>query len=187
MTNEVAPTKDAVRAELTALRRTRVPSRDRARDEEDLTVSALAAVHEAGLARGSWVAAYEALASEPPTDGLVRALTGRGLRVMVPVTQADWDLDWREVGADELLGPEAVARAGVVFVPALAVDTAGTRLGRGKGCYDRALERTRGLRVAVVHPWEVREVREAPLPREPHDAPVDAVIAAELGLRRLQE
>jgi 5-formyltetrahydrofolate cyclo-ligase len=175
--------KDAVRAELRALRRERVPLRDRARDEEDLALSALQVAHEAGLSRGDWVAAYEALPREPPTEGLVRALTGRGLRVLLPVTLEGWDLDWREEGTDAQLGREAVARAGVVFLPAHAVDGAGTRLGRGRGCYDRALGRTPAVRVAVVHPWEVRA---DPLPREPHDAPVDAVIAAEVGVRRLR-
>ena len=185
MTTGPAPVgaKESARAALRALRKERVPGRDRARDEEDLAVSALAAVHEAGVARGDWVAAYEALPSEPPTDGLVAALTGRGLRVMVPVTLEDWDLDWREVGTDALLGREAVEQARVVFLPAHAVDGAGTRLGRGKGCYDRVLGRTSALRVAVVHPWELSD---EPLPREPHDAPVDAVIAAELGLRHLR-
>ena len=37
------------------------------------------------------------------------------------------------------LPAEAVADATVVFVPALAVDRAGVRLGRGAGFYDRTL------------------------------------------------
>jgi len=80
------------------------------------------------------------------------------------------------------LGVEAVGRASVVFVPAHAVDTRGTRLGQGKGCYDRALPRTTATLVAVVHPWEVLD---EDLPHEAHDRAVDAVIAAGTGLRRL--
>jgi 5-formyltetrahydrofolate cyclo-ligase len=103
---------------------------------------------------------------------------------MVPVTLADWDLDWREVVADgtapgELLGREALGRASVVFVPAHGVDRSGTRIGRGKGCYDRALPRTDAGVVAVVHPWEVLG---AELPHEDHDRAVDAAIAAGLGV-----
>jgi 5-formyltetrahydrofolate cyclo-ligase len=70
----------------------------------------------------------------------------------------------------------------VVFLPAQAVDRHGTRLGRGKGCYDRALARTTARTVALVHPWEVLD--EA-LPAEPHDHPVDAALTAEQGLVRL--
>ena len=174
--------KASLRAELKARRRIEVLERDRAEDAQALALDALRVAHEAGLGRGAWVAAYESLASEPPTQAMVDALLGRGIRVMVPITQDDWDLDWREVGTDEPLGAEAVSEAKVVFVPAQAVDLHGHRLGRGKGCYDRALPRTQALVVAVVHPWEVLD---RPVPHEPHDRTVDAVIAAGLGVRHL--
>lgn len=174
--------KVTVRSSLRALRRDRVPGRDRAADAEALALGALQAAREAGVGRGDWVAAYEAMPTEPPTQGLVGAFLARGVRVMVPVTLEDWDLDWREVGSEVPLGVEAVGRASVVFVPAHAVDTRGTRIGQGKGCYDRALPRTAATLVAVVHPWEVLD---EDLPHEAHDRAVDAVIAAGTGLRRL--
>jgi 5-formyltetrahydrofolate cyclo-ligase len=177
------PTKDAVRRRLRELRRERVPTRDRASDAEAIAIDGLAAAHAAGVTRGDWVAAYEAMPSEPPTEALVTALSARGIRVMVPITLADWELDWRENGTTTALGREAIAEARVVFLPALGVDTAGTRIGKGRGCYDRTVPRTDALLVAVVHPWEVLE---EPLPREEHDRPVDAVIAAGLGLRALR-
>ena len=182
--------KVTARDRLRALRRDRVPGRDRAADARALALAALEAAHGAGVGRGDWVAAYESMPSEPPTEALVAALAARGVRVMVPITLADWDLDWREVGSEvgsgvasqAPLGLEAIGRAAVVFVPAHGVDGRGTRIGRGKGCYDRALPRTTGRVVAVVHPWEVLE---QDLPQEPHDRRVDAVIAAGLGLRSL--
>ena len=180
--SSVVADKADLRRRLRALRRERVPGRDRVADAESVALAGLVAAHEAGVERGGWVAAYESTPTEPPTEALVAALQGRGLRVLVPATRPDWDLDWREAGTDEPLGTDAIARAAVVFVPAHAVDGAGTRMGQGKGCYDRALARTHGLRVAVVHPWEVAE---GPLPREEHDLPVDAVIAAGTGLRHL--
>ena len=173
--------KASARATLATLRRDRVPTRDRAADAQALALDALAVAHEAGVRRGDWVAAYESLPSEPPTDALIEAMAARGIRVMVPITLADWDLDWREVGTDAPLGREAVVDARVVFAPALAVDTHGTRLGRGRGCYDRVLARTTALTVAVVHPWELVEE----LPRDAHDRPVDAVVAAGLGVCRV--
>jgi 5-formyltetrahydrofolate cyclo-ligase len=174
--------KAAVRARLRATRRERVPTRDGAADAEQLALAGLHAAYAAGLASGDWVTAYESMPSEPPTQALVAALSARGIRVMVPVTLADWDLDWREVGTDALLGPDAIGAARLVFLPAHGVDTLGTRIGQGKGCYDRALPRTDAMLVAVVHPWEVLT---EPLPREPHDQPVDAVITADGGFRSL--
>ena len=192
--------KTTVRARLRALRRERVPTRARARDAEELALSALEVVYAAGLGRDDWVAAYEATPLEPPTEAVVDALSARGIRVMVPVTLENWDLDWREVGgasrADtagtagtetlgtetpgtEALGTEAIGWAKVVFLPAHGVDRSGTRIGQGKGCYDRVIPRTSARLVAVVHPWEVLDEE---LPSEPHDRRVNAVMAAELGV-----
>jgi 5-formyltetrahydrofolate cyclo-ligase len=191
-----ATDKTAVRQRLRELRRERVPGRDRDRDAAELSLAALEVGYAAGLAPGDWVAAYEATPLEPPTEALVAAFVARGIRVMVPVTLEDWDLDWREVraageapgelhaeGRGELLGVTAVAQAKVVFVPAHGVDRNGTRIGRGKGCYDRALPRTDAVVVAVVHPWEVLDEE---LPHEEHDRPVNAAIAAGLGVLDLR-
>jgi 5-formyltetrahydrofolate cyclo-ligase len=180
-------TKTASRDRLRALRRERVPGRDRARDAEELALSALEVVYAAGLGRDDWVAAYEATPLEPPTEAMVAALSARGIRVMVPVTLEDWDLDWREVGTAEVpdtqtLGTEAIARAKVVFLPAHGVDRSGTRIGQGKGCYDRVVPRTAARLVAVVHPWELLDEE---LPSEPHDRRVHAVMAAEVGVTDL--
>jgi 5-formyltetrahydrofolate cyclo-ligase len=171
--------KTAVRERLRALRRELVPGRDRARDAEELALSALEVVYAAGLGRDDWVAAYEATPIEPPTEAMVAALSARGIRVMVPVTLEDWDLDWREVGTEDTLGLEAIGRAKVVFLPAHGVDRSGTRIGQGKGCYDRVIPRTSARLVAVVHPWELLD---EDLPSEPHDRSVQAVMAAEIGV-----
>ena len=176
------PAKTAVRTRLRELRRQRVPQRDRAADAEEIELAGLHAAREVGVQRGDWVAAYESMATEPPTEGLVGALVARGIRVMVPITMPDWSLDWREVDTDEPLGSQAVAAARLLFVPAQGVDRSGTRIGQGKGCYDRTLPGATGRVVAIVHPWEVLD---EPLPHDAHDRPVDAVIAAGIGLRRL--
>jgi 5-formyltetrahydrofolate cyclo-ligase len=73
------------------------------------------------------------------------------------------------------LGPDAVARADLVLVPALAVDRAGVRLGRGGGSYDRALARVaaKTLVVALLYDGEVHDA----LPAEAHDRVVSAVLS----------
>jgi 5-formyltetrahydrofolate cyclo-ligase len=160
-------------------------------------------VHRAGEAlaaallplcrEGGTVAAYAALPGEPPTAPLLRALAG--VRVLLPVLLPDGDLDWAEHRPGGLrpssrgllepvgprLGPEALGSCGVVLVPALAVDLAGHRLGRGGGSYDRALPRAAGLVVALLHDGELLEV----VPADPHDVPVAAAATPAAGIVRL--
>lgn len=154
---------------------------------ERAAVGALAA-HPAGR-----VAAYVSVGSEPRTAALLEALTPR--EVLLPVLLPDGDLDWAladeglRPGRHRLLeprgrrlGPDAIASCGLVVVPALAVDRQGIRLGRGGGSYDRALARTRGWVVALLHDGELL----AELPHEPHDQPVHAVVSPAHGLTRLR-
>jgi 5-formyltetrahydrofolate cyclo-ligase len=178
-----AEAKRTVRAGLRKQRRERVPSRDRDADASWLAQAGLAAARDAGVGTGDWVAAYEAMPTEPPTAALIDALVRHGIRVMVPVTLPDLDLDWREVGTDGPLGREAIGWAKVVFVPAHAVDRRGIRVGQGGGCYDRVIPRTDARLIALVHPFEV--MLEDELPRDAHDQPVHAVLAAGQPLREL--
>ncbi|MFJ8433631.1 5-formyltetrahydrofolate cyclo-ligase [Kitasatospora sp. NPDC094019] len=138
------------------------------------------------------VAAYVSVGAEPGTRPLLDALRARGLRVLLPVLLADNDLDWAEyagpaalapagrgllepVGAR--LGPEAVAGAGLVLLPGLAVDRRGLRLGRGGGSYDRVLARLEraGARPVLAVLLYEHELLER-VPAEPHDRPVDLAL-----------
>ncbi len=143
---------------------------------------------------GDRVAAYLSIGTEPGTSALLAALAARSVEVLLPVLLPDQDLDWAladggvAVGPHglhepqgERLGRDAVADCALVVVPALAVDRDGNRLGRGGGSYDRALARTAGWVVALLHDGEA----VAALPHEPHDRPVDAVVTPRRGLVRL--
>jgi 5-formyltetrahydrofolate cyclo-ligase len=59
------------------------------------------------------------------------------------------------------------------LIPGLGFDRSGTRLGRGKGYFDRALEYFEGLKVGVA--FEVQILAE-PIPRESFDIPMDVII-----------
>jgi 5-formyltetrahydrofolate cyclo-ligase len=143
------------------------------------------------------VAAFVGTRTEPPTLPLLDALRAAGRRVLLPVLREDMDLEWAEfAGEAELrparlgllepagpsLGLEAVAAAELVLAPALAVDHAGRRLGQGGGSYDRALERAAAPVVAIVFD---DEVRDEPIPVEPHDKRVAGVLTPGGGLRWL--
>ncbi len=135
------------------------------------------------------VAAYYSVGAEPDTRGLVYALWKRGTYVLLPLLLPDGDLDWASYeGPDSLVpgprglaepgepprGPEVVARADVVLAPALAVDHAGNRLGRGGGSYDRALARVSPLIPVIALLYDAELLGH--VPAEPHDTPVRAAV-----------
>jgi 5-formyltetrahydrofolate cyclo-ligase len=86
----------------------------------------------------------------------------------------------------DFLPSSALADADVVIVPALAVDSTGTRLGQGGGWYDRALADARddAPLVALTFSNEFYDAADRELPREPHDVTVGAVITPD-GITRL--
>ncbi len=146
------------------------------------------------LDHASCVAAYAARPGEPDTRSLLDRLDARGSRVLLPVLGSGLRRAWAVyAGAEDLqvrapgrppepgtpdLGEEALADADLVIVPALAVDTAGARLGQGGGWYDRALDHMRPGTpvVAVVFDDEVYDAAERPLPFEHHDRRVNIVV-----------
>ena len=151
----------------------------------------------AGALPAATVAAFVGTKTEPPTLPLLEALRAAGRRVLLPVLREDMDLEWAPYEAVDALRParlglleptaaslglDAVREAELVLAPALAVDRAGRRLGQGGGSYDRALERADAPVVAIVFD---EEVRDAPVPVEPHDRPVAGVLTPGGGLRWL--
>ncbi|MEP6759844.1 MAG: 5-formyltetrahydrofolate cyclo-ligase [Sporichthyaceae bacterium] len=184
--------KSALRERLLSARRARLSA---TREEAGVAIAhAVLALPE--ITDSSTVAAYLSIGTEPPTMHLVEGLRSHGVRVVVPVVGDDLDLDWADyVGPDglaqtsrglrepagPLLGVTAVTMADVVLVPGLAVDERGTRLGRGGGFYDRALQRVpAGRPVAVLlYDDEVLPV----VPSEPHDRPVTMAVTPHRVLR----
>ena len=191
-------------AEKVALRRRLIAAR-RARSEADRAAAARAneLLLTDLLAGSATVCGYLPLPSEPLTTRLLDRLVASGTRVLVPVVIADSPLDWcvypgpTAAGAFGIaeptgprLGPAAIRTANSILLPALAVDPAGGRLGRGGGHYDRTLElldsehcgNTRPRLVAVVFADEILER----LPVEPHDKPVDSAVAAADGIHHFR-
>jgi 5-formyltetrahydrofolate cyclo-ligase len=145
------------------------------------------------------VAAYYSMGTEPDTHRLVFGMWKRGTYVILPRLRADGDLEWASYeGPDSMVpgprgvlepaessrGVEAISRAALVLVPALAVDHHGRRLGRGGGSYDRALARV-GERVPVVALLYDGELVDE-VPAEPHDRPVSAVALPSQGIVGVQ-
>ena len=125
---------------------------------------------------------------------LLSRLWAAARTVGVPVVSGKGDMDFYQVKPGT---PLVVNRYGIpeprrsrylnplslsiVFLPLVAFDDHGTRLGMGAGYYDRYIGRLpvtlRPLLVGLAH--EVQRARD-PLPRQPWDVPLDAV-ATEAG------
>lgn len=167
-------TKGEARHLLRARRREIVSGRDLAADGAAIAAAVGATPFSAGT-----VLTYESLPHEPPTAAVNAALHAAGHRVLVPITLADMRLDWCDLADPDRspLGVDAPGAADLAIIPALAVDTSGTRLGQGGGCYDRVLPMLEpGCPViALLHPGELTV---EPLPRDDHDVPVTTVVTA---------
>ncbi|MFD4368415.1 5-formyltetrahydrofolate cyclo-ligase [Rhodococcus sp. NPDC058521] len=189
-----AETKIEWRAAVLEARRSTSPS-DRATEDRAIEHHVCAAV-----APGTTVCAYVPTRLEPGTVDLLDAIRGIAGRVLLPVTGEPGPLQWAEfTGSGHLLpaarglrepsGPRLDAHelflADVVFVPALAVDRRGVRLGRGAGYYDRTLHAAgpETRLVTIVRDTELVDH----LPEDPHDIRMGWAITPTLGLRSLEE
>ncbi len=191
------PEPDETKAHLrAAIRRDRLQRSERRRHEAAAAfrdrVLELPAVRSARC-----VSVYASRPHEPSTAPLIEELHRLGVRVLIPLLgdglQRGWgvyrgveDLIERAPGrppepSGDFMPSSALAEADVIVVPALAVDTSGTRLGQGGGWYDRALVEARpGVPViARTFANEVRDAATDPLPRERHDIGVTMVVTPE--------
>jgi 5-formyltetrahydrofolate cyclo-ligase len=181
------------------LRARRLTSPEQRRADSDALCGHLPAL----VRSGDTICAYVPVGSEPGSTAMLDALTGLGARVLLPVAREDETgiprpLQWGIYRAGDLvdarfglrepeppwLGVEAIASASVVLVPALAVDLAGVRLGRGAGFYDRSLSQAdpAARLVAVVRDDELVDR----LPGEDHDVPMTHALTPGCGLVALR-
>lgn len=130
------------------------------------------------------VAGYHPLRDEISPYAILERL-GAGQRAALPwFAGRDSRMIWREAPAVEpspwgVLQPAAAAEAlapGTVLVPLVAADRRGTRIGHGKGHYDRALSHLReaGAVFTIGLAWEP-QLLDAPIDPDPWDVPLDAI------------
>ncbi|GAB3207421.1 5-formyltetrahydrofolate cyclo-ligase [Marinactinospora thermotolerans] len=168
--------------------------------ERDRAASAIrdAVLGLPGITMGGTVAAYYSVGSEPGTRKLVAALWRHGVYVLLPIFLPDGGLDWAVYEGPDSLSPaayglleptgprygaDALRRVSTVICPALAVDRRGVRLGRGAGCYDRALSLVGPNTTTLAVTYDTELLGE--LPAEEHDRAVKGVVTPGSGVIRL--
>ena len=88
------------------------------------------------------------------------------------------DLVIRKDFGVEILGPSDLAikvTPDVVLVPSLAMSEDGSRLGRGKGFYDRYLSDYRGVKIGICFSMQL----QTEVPTEEHDVKLDFIVTEE--------
>lgn len=128
------------------------------------------------------IGCYLSFGSEPATDYFIELAKAEGLEISCPRIESDGQMVMAvlESGTTQsALGfREPTGKAveptdlDLIVVPALAIDFAGRRLGRGAGYFDRYLQHYSRPTVGLIYDAEfLPEV-----PSEAHDAPVSQVV-----------
>ena len=190
--NRTADAKAELRTLIRSNRRDRTPA---ARDAVAVALAQrVAEIHGYDTART--VTAYASFGTEPGTSPLLARLVGDGKSVLLPIVHDNGTLGWMAYTGPESLRfsdrgiPEPVgteigsgaaalveAEVDIMLIPALAVDLAGRRIGKGGGFYDRVLAELpadRPLRIAVVHDEDV--LPAGGVPAEAHDQRVHLIL-----------
>jgi len=152
------------------------------REEREALEAKLAGVLAPLLANSHIVGGYCPMPSEISPFPALEAAATNGATVAYPAF-ADHQAMFRFLAGDPSeAGPWACfqppldapeVHPDLVLVPLVAIDGKGTRLGQGKGHYDRVLTRLRehgALLIGVG--WEVQKL-DATIPAEPWDVPLD--------------
>ena len=150
-------------------------------DVEQLTKRAL---FELSKTTGD-VAIYMSLPEEPPTENLIAEVKKLNRNVWLPRINND-ELLWVKNPTEFNVGPFGIkepkgdailakdlTELGAIILPALAVDVKGTRLGKGKGFYDRVLVQLNENVKRIVLLFDLEFILE--IPKESHDQPIHTI------------
>jgi 5-formyltetrahydrofolate cyclo-ligase len=130
------------------------------------------------------VAGYHPMKDEISPYSILDALQGAQVAALPWFADRDSKMMFRQAPATEVgpwgvlqPAPESPALApDLVLVPLVLGDKQGTRIGHGKGHYDRALSHLRdaGPVTTIGIAWET-QITDLEIPADPWDVPLDAI------------
>ncbi len=142
-------------------------------------------------ARKFTVMSYMSYKNEFPTHELNKKIIDAGYSLVLPYTDSDFNIipciidSYDDLVTSKLGIPEPVPAKctvatlddiDVILMPGVAFDTAGNRIGFGKGCYDRFIASGSAqhipLLAALAYDFQIVDK----IPSEPTDIPCDAII-----------
>ncbi|MDO4913824.1 MAG: 5-formyltetrahydrofolate cyclo-ligase [Bifidobacteriaceae bacterium] len=139
------------------------------------------------------IALYISMGTEISTLELIHTLLLQRHTLLIPKLGTGKEIFWSELNSVEQLNnlqsinehrplevhsnnllPEELNNASHIFIPALAIDQQGNRLGRGAAWYDQALlhRNTHAQLYAICWDWELLPS----VPTQKHDVPVQGAI-----------
>lgn len=138
------------------------------------------------------ILAYAALPGEPEISPVLLEILSSGRRLILPRCEGKIfvpclvsDLEQLSPGIYGIREPNLECptvypdEIDMIFVPGLAFDLNGFRLGQGGGYYDRFLLNTDIFCLGVCHAWEILTA----VPREEHDVQVDGILTGDKFIR----
>ena len=155
-------------------------------------------------ARMFTVMSYMSYKNEFPTHELNKKIIDAGYRLVLPFTDSDFniipciidsydDLVISKLGIPEPVPAQCAVAAlddiDVILMPGVAFDTAGNRIGFGKGCYDRFIAAGEEYGTGAHSPllaalaYDMQVISS--VPSEETDRPCDVMIT-ESGIRRIR-
>lgn len=183
--------KAALRIEAFA-KRAKIPAADRA---DAANIASMLFFESVPLEPGQVVAAYWPIRDEIDCKPILTRLVDSGQQVCLPVVMGDAEPLQLRVwepgqplypsGFGTLAPPETAPQAvpDVVIIPLLGFDRLGTRLGYGKGYYDRTLARMKTAPLLVGLAFAAQELDY--IPRAPHDMPLD-ILVTDAGVHKFE-
>jgi 5-formyltetrahydrofolate cyclo-ligase len=162
--SEIVAAKQALRQEILSKRKLK--------SDVSFTENLLKLVQELKPER---VAIFVSFGTEPNTEEFIKSCS---IPILIPVTHTD-HLSWEEMPN----GNETELASGdLLLIPALAVDMEGSRLGRGKGYFDKVLAALPDQVKVYAVTYESEFIES--VPTQSHDAKVDGLIT-EVAIRNL--
>ena len=133
------------------------------------------------------IGGYHAIRAELDPLPLLAALHANGFCIALPCVSEGDALTFREwmpgsalkrgkFGVAEPAATQPAMRPSILFVPLVAFDRKGNRLGYGAGYYDASLRDMRARQRVLAIGVAFDEQEFADIPREPQDEPLDMIL-----------